>query len=111
MFILHYHCKSVIEKDAVMTSIENYDGMQGVTALPIWNCEDNGTLNEVNIMLSVGDDSRYTCKEIEDKLVEKYNKLFGNAYKDNVSYHWTTKNSKILLGKLSNKYVLLSFKK
>lgn len=105
-------CESSIGKDAVFVSINNYDGMKGVNALPMLYCKDNGTLNEVSIIFTVEDDSRYTGKKIADELIGKYDKLFGKADSSmGCSYKWKTKNSTIKLVIFSKKLVMLTYEK
>lgn len=109
-----FKCESSIvkDKDSVIAFIENYDGMQGVNALPILYCEDKGTLNEVSITFSAEDGSRYTGEKIADELIEKYNKLFGKADSSKgYSYKWTTKNSTIELVIVSEDLIMLEFEK
>ena len=109
-----FKCESSIgkDKDSVIASIENYDGMKGVNALPILYCEDKGTLNKVSIMFSAEDDSRYTGEKIADELIGKYDKLFGKADSSKgYSYKWKTKNSTIELVIFSENLIMLTYEK
>ena len=111
-----FKCESSIageDKDVVFASIKNYDGMKGVNPLLLLRCEDKGTLNRVSIIFTAEDDSRYTGEEIADKLIGKYDKLFGKA--DNrtssmgYSYNWKTKNSTIKLLICSEDLIILYY--
>ena len=112
-----FKCESSIggeDNDAIFAYIKNYDGMKGVNAHLILDCEDKGTLNEVSIIFTAEDDSRYTCEEIADKLIGKYNKLFGKAESSTGSsgdfYIWKTKNGTIDLASSEN-LIMLTYKK
>ena len=108
-----FKCESAIGKDndSVIAVIENYDGMQGVSALPIFYCEDKGTLNKVIITFLADDDSNYTGEKIANELIKKYNKLYGKTDRSNYSYEWTTKNSTITLVVFSEDLIMLEFEK
>lgn len=105
-----------VDKDCVAVSVGDYEGMQGVCALPRLYCEDNGTFNRASVLILVEDDSSYTKEQTADRLVEKYNKLFGKAERtgdDGADFKWTTQNSTIELHMLSfiDDFLLLEFKK
>lgn len=109
-----FKCESFIgeDKNSVTAMIVDYDGMKGVTALPVFYCEDNGTLNEVSIMLTAEDKSDYTEEQVIKEVVAKYDKLFGKS--DNskgFSYIWETPNSTIELVSFSEELILMTFKK
>lgn len=112
-----FKCESTIGKgkDAVIASIKNYDGMKGVNALLLLYCKDKGTLNEVSIVFSAEDDSRYTGKKIADELIGKYDKLFRKTDSSTGSsgyfYEWKTKNSTIDLMNISDDSIMLTYKK
>lgn len=90
---------------------ENYDGMQGVKAYLTFYCEEKSTLSRVEVMIAVEDGSEYTGDEIADKLINKYNKLYGEAENDGHIYEWITKNSTIDLKMATEKHILLYFNK
>lgn len=109
-----FKCESFIgeDKNSVTAMIVDYDGMKGVTALPVFYCEDNGTLNEVSIMLTAEDKSDYTEEQVIKEVVAKYDKLFGKS--DNskgFSYIWETPNSTIELVSFSEELILMTYKK
>lgn len=109
-----FKCESFIgeDKNSVTAMIVDYDGMKGVTALPFFYCEDNGTLNEVSIMLTAEDKSDYTEEQVIKEVVAKYDKLFGKS--DNskgFSYIWETPNSTIELVSFSEELILMTYKK
>jgi len=109
-----YKCESLIGKDknTVIATIENYDGMQGVSALLLLTCEDNSTLNEVSVLFSAEDGSKYTSEKIAAELVKKYNGLFGKAdTSSGYSKKWMTKNSTIELLDLTDNLIALRFEK
>lgn len=109
-----FKCKTSIgeENDSVIASIENYDGMQGVGAVPILSCEDNGTLNKVAIAFTAGDDSEYSGEQIAEELLEKYNELFGKADSSmGFTYKWSTPNSSIELVYFSEDLIMLNYEK
>lgn len=109
-----FKCESFIgeDKNSVTAMIVDYDGMKGVTALPVFYCEDNGTLNEVSIMLTAEDKSDYTEEQVIKEVVAKYDKLFGKS--DNskgFSYIWETPNSTIELVSFSEELILMTYKR
>lgn len=94
-----FECEATLSKrgDFVLTSLKNYDGMQGVEAFTTFWCEYNETLNRVNSTITVKTDSEYTLDEVADELIEKYNKLFGEAVHSDGTLVWNTENSRIEL--------------
>lgn len=109
-----FKCESKVgeDKDSVICSIEDYDGMKGVSALLIFYCNDNGSFNNVSASLFVDDDSKYTGTKIKKELVAKYDKLFGESENSNgQSYVWETKNSTINLFAYSEDFIMLTFEK
>ena len=108
-----FNCESSIakENEVLFLAKENYDDMQGVRADLIFYCEEKATLSRVEVMIVVEDGSEYTGDEIADKLINKYNKLYGEAENDGHTYEWITKNSTIDLKMATENHILLYYNK
>ena len=109
-----FKCESFIGEDenSVSVMIADYDGMKGVTAFSVFYCKDNGTLNEVGIILTAEDESDYTGDQVIKEVVAKYDKLFGkNDNSKDFSYIWETPNSTVELVSFSEELIMMTFKK
>ncbi len=84
------------DKNEVISIIENYEGVPGLTACITLKCKDNGALYRVHIMFRYKDKSEYS--EFTNTLIEKYNNLLGEAnYEKDYLCKWTAEKSTIEL--------------
>ena len=111
-----YNCDSSIsrDRDSVIVDIENYEKMDGVSAMTILYCKEGERLNEVSTIFVIHDDSTYSESKVVKKIVEIYSKLYGKYEQEKDDecffYTWKTKNSYIELSGIEEKVVLLQFK-
>ncbi len=92
-----------------LTIISDYDGMKDVEGLVSYYFVDNG-LHEINLTLINNENSSYTDSMIIEKYANKFDNLYGNKKEDIGSYIWNTKESKIELFYVTDKFVVINYK-
>lgn len=96
------------EKKIVIASIENYKNDQGVTASELYNCERDGTLHKVFIMIR-NEHSVYTDDRLLDKYERELSELYGKAEDISYGLKWTASKSRISLMLLSEGTIVLEY--
>lgn len=95
------------DRNCILNKVCNYEGIEGLTGAEIYDYE-NG-LNRVSILLTLEDDSIYSDKAVVDKLLQIYDKRFGEHTNNSYSYQWTTDKTVIKLSYVSHELILLSY--
>lgn len=81
----------------VFDVIDGYENDKDITAMVIYDCQDDDTLHKVQLFISNSDDSKYTGRILYDKCAEKLTELYGKSKDDTIGEIWTTKKSQIKL--------------
>lgn len=100
------------DKESIIAIIDDYDGMDGVSASVFLNCGASRSLNSVYALLTVEAGGQYSSEKVMELLTKKYSRAFGepeNTY--GFSNSWTTKNSIIEVLLMSDTTVVLSYDK
>lgn len=96
------------EKKVVVANIENYKNDQGVTASELYNCERDGTLHRIFVMIE-NENSVYTDDRLLDKYERGLSELYGSAEDMSYGLKWTTSKSTISLMLLSEGTIVLEY--
>lgn len=90
--------KKVLTKDDelhVNELIEDYKEDKEISAMVTYDCEDDGTLHKVDLVVTNGDESKFTDEKLYDKYKSELTELYGDSKDDIIGEFWTTKKSKI----------------
>lgn len=85
------------EEKTVFDNEENYQGFEGVNAIVFYKCDSKEELQSVYLIVSNGDDSKYTDEMLYEGLVGKFEKLYGECEDESFKKVWTAKKSTITL--------------
>lgn len=102
--------KSSLSKDkiAVTESIENYDDIEGVDALALYDCDEN-SLQKVSIYLTNSGESSYTDSRLIERFENKFNELYEKEDEDDIGAYWKTKKSKVELIYLLDGLIIITY--
>lgn len=102
--------KSALSKDnlAVTESIKNYEDIEGVDALVLYDCDEN-SLHKVSIYLTNSGESSYTDSRLIEKYENKFNELYKKENEDDIGTCWKAKKSKVKLIYLSDGLIVITY--
>lgn len=90
----YFKCESFVSDNSVKATVQDYNGMTGLKALVSFDCDENNTLDSVNVILIA--DNGYNPDELFSILAEQYNKLYTqHVYAPGTGGIWQTPNSTI----------------
>lgn len=98
---------AIIDEDAVLNTIEDYDGKAGIKALISCDCTDD-SLQKVTLYLTYDDDSSYTDSDLMNEYKESFDKLYGKSEEADGIITWDTSKSRIELYFI-NKLVFITY--
>lgn len=100
------------EKQMIYDSVDDYQGFEEVGALVFYDCNNGGTLQAVRLIVTNGDDSNYSNKEIFEGLEEKFSKLYGEGIQMSSSKKiWNTEESKIIFEQMTGNIFTVEYVK
>lgn len=112
--------KNTIEKDnpgeinandnerTLIVSVQDYNNDKDVSAMILYNCDDDGTLHKVYIMIR-NNDSQYSDEALLKKYERELSELYGDGEEETVGTRWTTPKSIIKLIYFSDGYIILDY--
>ena len=96
------------DKRTVIVKVQDYNNDQDVSAMVLYNCDDDGTLHKVYIMLR-NDDSKYSDEALLEKYKRELSELYGDGEEETAGTRWTTPKSIIKLIYFSEGYIILDY--
>ncbi len=93
------------KKCIVGDSEKDYEGIRGMIAVPFYYWDDSDRYNYVSILIS-NDDKEYSSNVAVNKIVDIYNKRYGeNTTPNSYTYEWETSKSKIKMIYLVDNFI------
>ena len=96
------------DKRTVIVKVQDYNNDQDVSAMVLYNCDDDGTLHKVYIMIR-NDDSKYSDEALLEKYERELSELYGDGEEETAGTRWTTPKSIIKLIYFSEGYIILDY--
>lgn len=98
------------DKSLAYEIIDTYKEDKDVSAIVIYDCEDDDTLHSIQLFITNGEDSKYTDSKLYDKYAKEFTDLYGDSEEDTLGEKWTTKKSEITLSYMSDGMLIVDYK-